>query len=653
MSRPLKKSRKLKYLLIACAGLLGVGVAANQLLSTPTTSRADILTQTIKLEPIDLTVVERGNLESVENKEVVCHVKATTKGATASTTIKWVIDDGTEVKANELIALLDSSALEDQYIAQKIVVDTALANFTTASENVKIVVSQNKSDQETALNTIQLAQIDLETYIGLPKETFKKLSRDKAEELLQEIETNPTTFSTKYMQTLSPGNPLLSLKGTYQQLLDDVNGRVDLAESDVESWKDRAAYSSRMALKGYISASQVSSDESRLSSSIESLKKVRTEKGILVNYTVHRSVKDYRNKIKEAWSAYDRTLIQANAKEIQATTERETKRSVYEQERKRLEEIENQIQMCKIVSPQEGMVVYFVPEQLRFGQGSNQSMIAQGEPVREGQKLMRIPNLRKMQVNTKIHEAMVSKLRADDRRPTGFVGSLQASLLLNLDPFSRLVSQNDSVIDNLRNKFANRETKLISRGQSASIRIDSFPDKLLKGHVRTVATVASQQDFFAADVKVYQTMIGVDEEIKGLKPGMSAEVTIHIENTTTPVRAIPIQAIFSTDGDLKTRKCFVMTPTGPQEREIVIGLSNDRLAEVKEGLDEGDTVVLNPSVLLKSKGKSAKTADSIDSADSKGGWGEKGKTKGKGGFKGKGGMPGGGMPGKGAFPGKS
>ena len=39
-----------------------------------------------------------------------------------------------------------------------------------------------------------------------------------------------------------------------------------------------------------------------------------------------------------------------------------------------------------------------------------------GEQVKEGQKMMRIPDLRKMQVNTKVHEALVAKIRGDDRR---------------------------------------------------------------------------------------------------------------------------------------------------------------------------------------------------------------------------------------------
>ena len=49
-----------------------------------------------------------------------------------------------------------------------------------------------------------------------------------------------------------------------------------------------------------------------------------------------------------------------------------------------------------------------------------------------------------------------------------------------------------------------------------------------------------------------------------------------------------------------------MTPTGPQEKEVTLGLFNDKMVEVRDGLTEGDDVILNPKVLL---GDAAKTRD--------------------------------------------
>ncbi len=61
-----------------------------------------------------------------------------------------------------------------------------------------------------------------------------------------------------------------------------------------------------------------------------------------------------------------------------------------------------------------------------------------------------------------------------------------------------------------------------------------------------MATVAAQQDFFAADVKVYATKVAINpDDIAGLdlKPGMSAQVTITIADALEHVLTVPIQSI--------------------------------------------------------------------------------------------------------------
>jgi HlyD family secretion protein len=292
------------------------------------------------------------------------------------------------------------------------------------------------------------------------------------------------------------------------------------------------------------------------------------------------------------------------------------------------------------------VVVYFVPEQSRFGTGSRQSIIAQGEPVSEGQKLMRIPDLTKMQVSTRVHEAMVSRIRGDDRRTTGLHESVRAGLMLNFSPLNGLLTQQEDLLERQREQYRSQEYYDFARGMPASIRVDAFPEKVFKGHVKTVATVASASDWMASDVKVYATIVGIDDPLPGMKPGMSAEVTIHVNSTLEDVLAIPVQAVIGGAESGRTRKVFVMTAGGPEEREIQIGLSNEKMAEVRTGLQAGDQVVVNPKALV---GNTAKTREDMSEESSKKGKFGFGKGKGKGGTPPEGGgPPGGGPPGGGA-----
>ena len=87
------------------------GGGAFYFLGNRTGSRADLVLHRVGYETIQLTIVERGQLESADNRDVICRVKAGSKGSTVATTIKWVIDDGSPVRQGQLICELDDSGL--------------------------------------------------------------------------------------------------------------------------------------------------------------------------------------------------------------------------------------------------------------------------------------------------------------------------------------------------------------------------------------------------------------------------------------------------------------------------------------------------------------------------------------------------------------
>ncbi len=475
------------------------------------------MTWTVPREKLKVTIIERGTLESARNGDIVCTVRSGTRGSTVATTIKWVTDAGTQVVKGDKLIEFDSSGFVEQLKDQKIKVDQAKANWITADEQYRIQESQNESDLEAAKNVLDLARIDLKRYES----------------------------------------------GEYQQNLEDVEGRIQVAKSDVTAWQDRAAWSARSSKLGYTSRQQSEADESKLAAAQIALKKLQTEKTILTDFTRGRTVQDLKAKLAEAMRAVDRVKSQSRAKLAQADADRLAKESIYKQEQARQQEVEDQIARCVVLAPQDGLVVYYVSDQARGGGGAQQGVVAQGEPVREGQKLMQIPDLSQMLVNVRVHEAMVSALR--NQKGTGSDGS---------------------------------------GWQPADIRIDAVPKRVFKGRVKAVDSVAGQQDWFAADVKLYKTVVSIDERVEGLKPGMSAEVTIFAEETADEVLVVPVQAVVGTVSLGAKPQCFVVGADGqPHLRDIELGMSNQRLVEVRSGLQEGDKVVLNPDPLLEANGE--------------------------------------------------
>jgi len=205
--------------------------------------------------------------------------------------------------------------------------------------------------------------------------------------------------------------------------------------------------------------------------------------------------------------------------------------------------------------------------------------------VAENQKLMQIPDLKHMFVNAKIHEALVGR---------------------------------------------------VHKGQPATVRVDATGNRKLQARVESVANTPSQQDWFAADVKVYATKVAIVEEVDGLKPGMNSEVTITVDDALPHVLSVPITAIVGSAELGAKRTCFVLTAAGPEAREIEIGMSNEKDAEVCSGLKEGEDVVINPNVLVRNKAKT-REAGEFSKKETNGGDSYK---NGKGGPQGKGAAPG-------------
>jgi hypothetical protein len=260
--------------------------------------------------------------------------------------------------------------------------------------------------------------------------------------------------------------------------------------------------------------------------------------------------------------------------------------------------------------------------------------------VKEGQKMLRIPNLNKMQVNTKVHEATVGRIKGDVRVPTGLFDALRLGLMFNTDPFGRLVCQHDEATDEVREKLRDHEYRVAELGQRASVRVDAMPDKVLKGRVKSVAQVASQTDSWISDVKLFPTLVLIEDLVDGLKPDGTAEVTIHVDAAKEEVLAVPLQAVIGGAELGAKREVFVKTAGGYAKKEITLGLYNDKMVEVKDGLAEGDEVVMNPKVLLGDSKQKTRDGTGAAGGDEKGG-GEKGDGKKGGGKRGPGGGKGG------------
>ncbi len=601
-----------KLFLFAAAGLLVLGAVAAggwYLVLRPAPQRADVLLHTVQREPLIVSVTEKGTLESIDNRDIVCRVRAGNKSF--SSTIKWVIDDGSRVKPGQLLMILDDSALKDQEDNQLIVVQTALANKIKAEKDVEIAIKENELNISNAQSALTAAEYALKTYIGMT------------------YDPNRAVWAA-----LAGGPVALVEAGTFRQSVDDLTGQVRLAEATVEQNRERAAWAERMVKLSYMSPAQAQAEKSRLDSSVETLRSLKAKLQQLLTSERDQTLTNLILARDNAALSLEKAKLEAEANLAKFVAEKRKCDLLYAQADELLREIQQQRKECEIRAPDniepDSMVVYYKQESSRF-RATTEGMIEVGAQVKEGQKLLRIPNLRKMQVNTKVHEAMVARIRGDVWIPTHFVDSLQKLMMLNTDPFTRIVSQHQDNVNHLHKVYRHAEYVKVSDGQKATIRVDALPDRIYEGRVRTVANVASQVDSWTSDVKLYQTIVTIDFEVlpdgsrkpvlgEQLKPDMTAEVTITVDTTNQPVLTVPVQAILGGTDMGAVREVFVKTPTGFERRPVKLGLANEKVVEIREGITEGEQVVLNPRVLLAPDDKT-RTRD----GENKGGSGGEGK----------------------------
>jgi HlyD family secretion protein len=230
----------------------------------------------------------------------------------------------------------------------------------------------------------------------------------------------------------------------------------------------------------------------------------------------------------------------------QAKAAKESADNAYKKEKERYERYTAQSDKCKINAPQDGMVAYATEE----GRWNRGAVIEEGAFVRERQEILSIPNLSRMQVNMAVHESVLDQVKP---------------------------------------------------GLRAVVRVDAFTDRTYNGTVKTVAVLPDQGGWLASDTKVYKTIVTIDEEVTQLKPGMTAVVEIDIEQLADVI-SVPIQAIVQR---VDKNWCYVRVGSELDKREVTLGKTNDKFVEIKQGLLEGDVVVLNPMSLVEEQDAAA------------------------------------------------
>jgi len=138
----------------------------------------------------------------------------------------------------------------------------------------------------------------------------------------------------------------------------------------------------------------------------------------------------------------------------------------------------------------------------------------------------------------------------------------------------------------------------ISVGQAATVTFSALPDATAEATVTRIATVSSASGSSsgsgASGVATYEVSLLIPNPAEGLKPGMTANVSIQIQSVPDTL-IVPASSV-GTDVDGTS---YVMVVTDAEKRTyerrtVTVTASDKSNAAVQGLLDEGATVLLNP-----------------------------------------------------------
>lgn len=131
-------------------------------------------------------------------------------------------------------------------------------------------------------------------------------------------------------------------------------------------------------------------------------------------------------------------------------------------------------------------------------------------------------------------------------------------------------------------------------GLKARVWVDALPQEVFTGTVQQVQPLPDPTTPFGPKIKIYTSLITIDEPHARLRPGMTIRAEVLVKQLDN-VLTVPVGAVLQRGGK---DHVAVQTTDGSHEwRAVVLGATNGTLVEIKEGLRSGESVVLDPRAL--------------------------------------------------------
>jgi multidrug resistance efflux pump len=438
-------------------------------------------------QAFDITTVANGDLQAKNQVELRNKLDQ-------AATIQFIIEEGKRVAKGELLCQLNDEAIQRQIDEMTPRLASAKAELVAAVNSYEIQVNDNAS----ALRKAEL-QLDL---AGLALKQWREGDAVKRRQQLRLA--------------------------------------AETAELELDRLAQKFVRSQELLAEGFLSKDECDRDEIAYINAISAYQTTNLELDVYDTFEYAKDEKQKLSDVEEAQAEVRRVRLNNEIQLASKDADRANRREQVTLLESQLKKLAEQKDACKIIAPQEGLVVYSSSvDNFRWG-GQNEGPLQIGQQVWPNQLIIALPDTSEMVASVRVHESLAGRIKP---------------------------------------------------GQDVEVKIDAAGGRIFAGKVESVGVMAESGGWRDPNLREYRVRVTLeaDKEV-GLKPAMRVEGRIILDRVPETL-TVPIQSVFS-DGAVQ----FVYAPTGSRNRferiPVRLGRRSDALAEVAAGVGEGQRVLL-------------------------------------------------------------
>ena len=324
--------------------------------------------------------------------------------------------------------------------------------------------------------------------------------------------------------------------------LDDANSAIATAQQDLLLAQAKLDFKLKVnadeELKSPFSKNDIEAEKLSVRKLDLAEKKAENLRLMLMKYDHPRQIQTFRTALDNAKLALLRAQLESRSGISKAEAALAAAKATFQMQDRQLKEMLEDAGKLVIKADKEGLVVYDTGSSRWY---STDARVEIGAKINPRQQLMIIPDLTTLQIRTKIYEAIV-----DDVRP----------------------------------------------GLRVHVKLENKPDQTFSGKIARVGVLPdSQNRWLNPGVKVFSIIVKLDQDIEGLRPGMSSEVEIELAKLDN-VLSVPVASVYS---EQDKTFCYRVDDSGGYERAPVqLGRMNNTHVQILSGLQPGERVLLAP-----------------------------------------------------------